>query len=214
MPGLLWRRALVLSSLVSALAPAVLSSQQRIGARIVLFSPEANDRRIAWVDDAVSFWNQTFRELGLEPVWGETEVVLSSPVTRALETYARRVSQQAGRVVAGASGPAPPDELTRLSADVVVLLSSQSLLPFAWPLEGRYFIAIDDRNAEPADSERARNVIAHELGHALGLAHSDDPAALMCEPCRTTAWKDGKPVILRLTEASRLRLLELYTPTG
>lgn len=38
----------------------------------------------------------------------------------------------------------------------------------------------------------ARNVIAHELGHAIGLGHNNDAAKLMCgrpAPCRPDVFR-------------------------
>jgi hypothetical protein len=61
----------------------------------------------------------------------------------------------------------------------------------------------------------ARNVIAHELGHAIGLGHNSDPTMLMCgrpAPCRPKAFVSQTPRYFPLSGAERSRLLAMYPP--
>jgi len=58
-----------------------------------------------------------------------------------------------------------------------------------------------------------RNVVAHELGHAIGLPHNDDPRLLMCgrpAPCRPDAFTSETPHFFPLSAAEKERLQKLY----
>ncbi len=180
--------------------------------RVVIFSPDGNDVRLPMTLDAIAFWNSVATGLNLD-VRLVSDVILASPVTRRLETYARTISQQAGRLRSGQSQPSPPDEVVAVDADVVLLLSRQDLMSFAWPIpKGRgHFIAIEaDELAMAQNLNIARNIIAHEIGHSLGLVHNRDPTSLMCGPCRTSGLGSDDPEYMRLTDGDRRRLIARY----
>ena len=181
---------------------------------VVLVTQSPDDPRIEGARAAIGFWNRTLSELGVEVRLRETALVVGSPGGRAIETFARFVSQRSGRIPKGAAGPQPPPELTGLGGHVVVLLSRQPLLPFAWPLGGSpdYFVAIRaPEPRRPGDNKVLRNVIAHELGHTLGLTHHRARFTLMCGPCSSIAAQDETLEWLPLTEVDRARLRELRT---
>jgi hypothetical protein len=58
-----------------------------------------------------------------------------------------------------------------------------------------------------------RNVIAHELGHAIGLDHNSDPALLMCgrpAPCRPALFASSSAHYFPLSGAEKTKLLLMY----
>ena len=180
--------------------------------RVAIFSPDGNDVRLAMTFDAIAFWNGVAERLGLD-LRLVGEIIIASPVTRRLETYARTISQRAGRLRSGPGEPDAPAEVVAVEADVVLLLSRQDLMSFAWPIPKRhgYFIAIEaDELAMAQNLNIARNIIAHEIGHSLGLVHNRDPTSLMCGPCRTSGLGRDDAEYMRLTDGDRQRLIERY----
>ena len=180
--------------------------------RVVIIAYDTNDVRLPMALDAIAFWNDVMAELDLNVRLVE-KLHIASPVTRALENYARSISQRAGRLRGGPGEPDAPTEITDFGVQAVLLLSRQDLMSFAWPLP-RYpghFVAIEeDRTAMAVNPNIARNIIAHEIGHTLGLRHNRDPTTLMCGPCRTHELAVDRPEYMRLTERDHRRLIERY----
>ncbi len=202
--------ALLLSALL--LAPGAPASAQPAEHRVVIIAYDTNDVRLPMALDAVEFWNDVMADLGLDVRLVE-EIHVASPITRALENYARSISQRAGRLRGGPGEPDAPAEITDLGVEAVLLLSRQDLMSFAWPLPRRpgHFVAIEeDRTAMAVNPNIARNIIAHEIGHTLGLRHNRDPTTLMCGPCRTHELAVDRPEYMRLTERDHRRLIERY----
>ena len=205
----LGRLLIVILCLSSPAAAQNLSERQ-----VIVIVADEGDPRVGYVRDAMMFWNRTLADLGLSVRLSEVELAVAPRGHRSIETFARFVSQRGGRVPKGVSGPQPPLELRELGGDVVMLLSVQPLLPFAWPLVGSpgYFVAIRSVQARrPNDNTVLRNVIAHELGHTLGLIHNRGGASLMCGPCSALAVGSRPDGWLSLTDRDRSRLRQLHS---
>ena len=203
----------VLVLLLVTLAAAAPAAGQGLERRLVVVVPEADDPRVGHTRAAIAFWNRTLADLGLDVRLREVALLAGPPGMRAIETFARFVSQRGGRIPKGRDGPQPPPELTALGGDVVVLLSRQPLLPFAWPLIGSpdHLVAIRTaRIGRPREDTVLRNVIAHELGHTLGLRHNRGGASLMCGPCSSLAARESPGGWLPLTARDRALLLALH----
>jgi hypothetical protein len=195
--------------------PLVASPWAQSGARdrhIVIVTPPG-DVRLAATREAIEFWNETLSGLHLDLRLVEDRVLVAPPSTRKLERYTRQIWNLAGRTSSSATNPPPPPELDAIEGDIVVFLSRQRIFSFAWPRAERrkFFIGIQTDTEEPLTYPNVtRNVIAHELGHALGLEHNGRTTTLMCGPCEHFVYRSEVPQFLSLTPAEHARLRKLY----
>jgi hypothetical protein len=202
-------------ALVAALGGANLAGAAELS--IVVLVPAMVDDRLDPSRQAIAFWNDRLAELGVETGLSEPAIVVDSPAARSLENYARQVATRAVGLPGGAYEPAPPVALTDLDGDIIVLLSRQDIMSYAWPMPRvsppRYFVVIRAvRGPYRNDPMVSRHVVAHELGHALGLDHNAESHTLMCGPCQPLTAEPDATGFLPLTDGDRERLRELHAP--
>jgi len=178
---------------------------------IVVVSANA-DPRVELVEKAVAFWNKTLTETGSAFRLGRITHVVQSPPEEDLQTLSESVlSQTAARATR-------PEQLRNLSGDITIFLAQSKFISFTSPLDenSRRVIGIRGAQFPPLNQPNvAVNVIAHELGHAIGLRHNSDPSMLMCgrpAPCRPDLFISETPRFFPLTDDEKQRLRAMYPP--
>jgi hypothetical protein len=181
----------------------------RYSPRIVVIGAEG-DPRHALVDEAVSFWNRTLGELGSGFKLGPVEHLVQPVPEEALQAQVRSI-------LAGAGWPVSiPQALRNPPGDLTIFLGESDFISFAGPFDAtsKRVVGIRGKDLPPMNLPNvARNVVAHELGHAIGLGHNSDPTQLMCgrpAPCRPHLFRSDEPKLFPLTDDDKRQLLRMY----
>jgi hypothetical protein len=177
----------------------------------VTISAAAGDRRIQLAQEAVDFWNQELEEIGtpfrLGAIIHTTESV---PLDYLVALSAAVIEQR--------RHPQMPESLKEMSGDVIIAFSDGFFVSFCAPLpSGVTLIGIRNCEASPLNLPNvARNLIAHELGHAIGLGHNNDFTKLMCgrpAACRPPDFHCEIEQFFSITEHEKASLSKLYPTT-
>lgn len=170
------------------------------------------DTRTRLVEEAMDFWNQQLAGVGtpfrLGPVTHRSETVPVEFLSRTVEA-----------LMAQKPVPEWPEVLKGMPGDIVIVLSLGNFISFSTMYRpgARVLIGIRTHLTLPFTRPNVtRNVIAHEMGHAVGLGHNNDPAKLMCgrpAPCRPDDFASPAERFFPLTDQEKAHLARLYPST-
>jgi hypothetical protein len=179
---------------------------------VVLVSPE-NDSRIQATYEAIDFWNHTFAQIS-------TSFRLGSVTRTAEKLPANQIALLSQNLLARSD----LSNIREMSGDLILVLSDENFISFAYGLpsdsrilDGKVLVAIKSQKIFPLTLPNVtRNVIAHELGHAIGLNHNSDPTKLMCgrpASCRPNLFESKQAKFFPLSDEEKTILKKMYPPT-
>lgn len=177
----------------------------------IMVVAEENDPRLKAVHDAVAFWNA---ELSTLRSWfrlgsvGHVAGLLPAKDFRPSQDYRRHPFNL-------------PERIREVNGDIVVALAEDNFDPFTFgwlqtrlplqPMKVLIGIPSEQWGSVTLPSGAARNLMAHELGHAIGLGHNRDTNTLMCGGsgpwCGLNFPNEG---FWPLTVRDKTRLIEMY----
>jgi hypothetical protein len=172
---------------------------------------DSTDPRVPPAREAIAYWNREFLRLG-------RRIHFDSATVRADSIPDELLRTASGEAVFG-RGPATSRLLEMLSdvpADIVIALSRADIISFSvrWREGSRGVAGIRRSDIPPLSlPNTVRNVVAHELGHVLGLDHNGDSTTLMCgrpAPCRPAVFASDSARFFPLTEGDDHRLQERW----
>jgi hypothetical protein len=164
---------------------------------ITVVETDRNDSRLVAVKKAVTFWNHELDNIGVEirfgPISHLIEPKMDNAISQLRSAVDRRQKQKALK------------KFRHISGDVIIMLSEHRIISFAMRLKyHKGLIGIRRSDIFPLSLPNVcKNVVAHELGHILGLRHNSDPTTLMCgrpTSCRPSLFASDKKIFFPLTE--------------
>jgi hypothetical protein len=203
--------SIFISFIAAGLTANPASAQQawRIVPKIAVIGP-ADDSRLPAVDEAVAFWNKTFTELGSGFRLGAVTRMVRPIPEEAMQQLSTSVLDNRGRTANF------PPALSDLPGDITIFLAASEFVSFASPFtqNSKKIVGIRGASIPPMSFPNVpRNVIAHELGHAIGVRHNSDPTMLMCgrpANCRPGLFKSDQPRMFPLNADEKRFLLSMY----
>jgi Dual-action HEIGH metallo-peptidase len=172
------------------------------------------DPRIQLAVEAIDFWNRQLAGIATPFRFGGVTHTTEKIPTSYLERLSAAVLKRERR-------PRLPEDVQRMPGDIIIAMSDGDFISFAARFQSgeqvKAVVGIRSHAFAPLSLPNvARNVIAHELGHTLGLRHNDDRTMLMCgrpAPCRPDAFQSGVERFFPLSAWEKTVLLTLYPPT-
>ena len=172
---------------------------------------DSSDARLPEAREAIAHWNAEFQRLGRRIQFDSVRIRPDS-VPDAV------VRAASGEATYG-GGPATyrlRARLARDTGDIIVILTRTDLISFSvrWRPRGKGVVGMRRADIPPLSlPNTVRNVVAHELGHVLGLVHNADSTTLMCgrpAPCRPAAFASSSARFFPLTKPDEQRIRDRW----